>query len=328
MNTARRSFCLAFVGCALAAGADSPLLQEKARLRAARVGAAEGPAWDGKAHLYFTGGGRITRMDSAGKVEVFREGGGPNGLLFDHEGRLVICESANRRVVRLEADGSVTVLADGFEGKRFHSPNDVTIDSMGRIYFSDPRYGKRDGMEMRDAAGRTVEGVYRIDAPGKVARVLGREVDRANGVLVDRGDRHLYVADNNNDAGGARKLWRFDLLGDGSVDAASRTMIFDWKTSRGPDGVDMDAEGRLYVAAGRSAARLPQETAEPYKGGVYIFSTDGKLLETVAIPDDEVTNCAFGGTDLQTLFITAGGNLWSVEVRTPGYVSRRGRTGR
>src|SRR5262249_58072147 len=99
----------------------------------------------------------------------------------------------------------------------------VTLDSKGRLYFSDPRYGDRKGMEQRDEKGRTVEGVYRIDPDGKVTRVIGREVDRANGVLVSADDRYLYVADNNNDTvGGARKLWRFELRPDGSVDAASR----------------------------------------------------------------------------------------------------------
>src|SRR5205823_7577531 len=105
-------------------------------------------------------------------------------------------------------------------------------------------------MQIRDDQGRTVEGVYRIDPDGKVTRVLGREVDRPNGVLVSAGDRHLYVADNNNDAvGGARKLWRFDLNKDGSVDLKSRKLLYDWGKGRGPDGLKQDVKGRLYVAA-------------------------------------------------------------------------------
>src|SRR5262249_6716362 len=149
----------------------------------------------------------------AGKLHLFRKGSGTNGLLFDHKGRLVACEWQARRVTRQSADGSLTVLTDCYEGKRYNSPNDLTIDSKGRIYFSDPRCGSRKGMEMRDEKGRLVEGVYRIDPDGKVKRVLGRdEVDRPNGVLVSADDRYLYVADNNNDTvGAARKLWRFDL---------------------------------------------------------------------------------------------------------------------
>lgn len=154
---------------------------------------------------------------------------------------------------------------------QFNSPNDLTIDSKGRIYFSDRRYGNRDGMKMRDEQGPTVEGVYRIDAPGKVTRILGREVDRANGVLVSPEDRYLFVADNDNDhVGAARKLWRFELSQDGTVALGSRKLIFDWHNGRGPDGVKMDRDSRLYVAAGLNKPNLPYETADQFKG-------DGKL---------------------------------------------------
>jgi gluconolactonase len=294
----------------------SPLIPGEKPVREPSLGAGEGPAWDGKGSLYFTGEGGIKRRDAAGKVHVVREKAGANGLLFDHEGRLVVCEYVARRVTRMERDGTITVLADNYEGKRFNSPNDLAIDAKGRIYFSDPRYGRRDGMEMMEA-------VYRIDAPGRVARVLGSEaVDRPNGLLVSPDNKYLYVADNNNNTeGGARKLWRFDLRADGSVDARSRRLVFDWKTSRGPDGLDVDRDGRLYVAAGRTQpSRF--ETAEPYKGGVYILSPDGELIDTIPVPDDEVTNVAFGGADRKTLFITAGGHLWSVRVKTPGWSPR------
>jgi gluconolactonase len=285
-------------------------------VREGKAGAGEGPAWDGKGSLYFTGSNRISRRDPSGVVQVFREGaGGANGLLFDFEGRLIACEGRNRRVVRFEPGGSLTVLADTYEGKKFNSPNDLTMDSRGRIYFSDPRYGNRDGMEL------DTEGVYRIDAPGRVTRVVGKEVERANGVLVSRDDEFLYVADNNNSEGGARKLYRFPLRADGSVDAASRTMLFDWKQGRGPDGLKIDGDGRLFVAAGRTQARPPHETAE-FKGGVYVLSPEGKLLEFIPVPTDEVTNCAFGGADLRTLFITAGGELWRAPVSTPGFQRR------
>ena len=176
-------------------------------------------------------------------------------------------------------------------------------------------------MEMRDADGKFVEGVYRIDAPGKVERVIAHEVERANGLLVSTDDRHLFVADNNNNTvGGARKLWRFDLQRDGSIAPESRKLIFDWKTSRGPDGLKMDQAGRLFVAAGLNKASPPYETVEPHPAGIYILSQEGKLLDFVPVPRDEVTNCTFGGEDLKTLYITAGGTLWSIQVNTPGRV--------
>src|SRR5262249_26012882 len=160
---------------------------------------------------------RITRLEVDKTTQVFREpAGGANGLLFDGQGRLLACEAERRRVTRTETDGAITVLADSFGGKKFNSPNDLAVDMRGRIYFHDPRYGPRDNMEMRAADGRLVEGVYRIDAPGKVERVLARELERPNGILVSPDDQYLFVADNNNNrVGGARKLWRFDLKTDG-----------------------------------------------------------------------------------------------------------------
>ncbi|MBI2950186.1 MAG: SMP-30/gluconolactonase/LRE family protein [Verrucomicrobia bacterium] len=314
-----------FTSAGLLAQDDLPLPRGAKPKNAGVTGAGEGPAWDRKENLYFTGGNRITRLDPQGRTHAFRDpSGGANGLLFDYQGRLVACEAGNRRVTRTEPDGTITVLADHDGGKRLNSPNDLTIDSKGRIYFTDPRYGRRDTMEIRDEDGKLVEGVYRIDAPGKVTRIITHEVDRPNGILVSPQDRYLYVADNNNNAvGAARKLWRFDLKPDGSIDPKSRKLIFDWETGRGPDGLKMDRQGRLYVAGGLNVANLPYETADKFKGGVYILSPEGKLLDFVAIPKDEVTNCAFGGQDLKTLYITAGGTLWSIPVNAPGWMPSR-----
>ena len=311
-------------GLALVQAANrAPLANDARPIDHGDIGAGEGPAWHPIGFLLFTGGGRITKRDPEGKVSVFREdSGGANGLLFDSQGRLVVCESARRRVTRTETNGSITVLADKYREARFNTPNDVTIDSKGRIYFSDPRYGPRDGMEIRDSQGGLVEGVYRVDEPGHVERVITHEVERPNGILVSPGDQYLFVADNNNNVvGGARKLWRFDLHRDGSIDPRSRRLIFDWKDARGPDGFKMDQQGRLYVAAGLNAANPPYETADKLRGGIYILSPRGKLLRFISIPNDEVTNCTFGGEDLKTLYITAGGHLWSLRIDTPGLVS-------
>jgi arylsulfatase A len=295
----------------LAPGATPRLLQKE--------GAGEGPAWHPELGLLTSGGVHIYRRSRDGEVSIYRRDTGSNGLLFDHQGRLVMCEAANRRVTRIEKDGRLTILADRYDGKRFNQPNDLAIDSLGRLYFSDPCYGDRGGMELVDERGRKVEGVYRIDPDGKVTRVIAFEVERPNGLVVSHDGRTLFVADNHNDVvGGARKLWRFELKADGSVNVAGKTLVHDWGATRGPDGVKLDAAGRLFVAAGLNAPNPPFETQEKPTAGVYVFSPEGRLLTMIPIPRDECTNCAFGGDDFKTLFITAGGTLWSVRVVEPG----------
>ncbi len=310
-------FMLIFAAPAVAA---EPVFEPNAKLKVEADGdsGGEGPAWHPKLGIFSSGRGHINRLTPDGKSEIFRKDAGTNGLLWDRDGRLLACEPVKRRVTRTDTDGKVTILTDSFGGKKYNQPNDITIDSKNRIYFSDPRYGPRDDMQQRDENGNTIEGVYRIDPDGKVSRILGREVERANGVLVSADDKYLFVADNNNDKGGARKLWRFDLKADGTVDVASKKLLHDWKLGRGPDGLKQDVNGRLYVAGGLNKPNPPAEPATDVKGGIYVFSPEGKLLTFLPVPKDEVTNCAFGGTDRKTLYITGGGTLYSIRTTTPG----------
>jgi gluconolactonase len=318
--------CLSALLCVAAvppATVGDPIFEPGAKLKveAANGSGGEGPAWDPKLGVLTSGNGHTYRLDRDGKSTIFRKGSGTNGLLFDRTGRLLACEAETRRVTATTPDGTVVVLTDRYGGKRYNQPNDLTVDGKGRIYFSDPRYGSRQGMEILDEKGRTIEGVYRIDPDGKVTRVIGRELDRPNGVLVSADDRYLFVADNNNNTkGGARKLWRFDLKGDGTVDFASRKLLYDWVDGRGPDGIKQDQKGRLYVAAGLNRPNPPFEPAKDRKGGIYVFTPEGKLLDFLPVPTDEVTNCAFGGDDLRTLYVTGGGTLYSIRTTTPGRV--------
>lgn len=322
----------AFIGLALAAAiplmAAEKITTGPPKLEA-EAGAQEGPSWDPAGYLYFVGRSQVSRMSftggaTPGKVDVFLDKvAGPNTSVVDTQGRVLVCESAGRRVTRVGKDGVLTVLADNYEGKKLNSPNDISLDSKGRIYFTDPRYGRMDNLEIKDDAGQPIEGVYRVDAPGKVTRILTHEVERPNGILVSPDDRYLYVADNyNNRIGGARKLYRFGLKPDGTIVPDSRKLIFDWKTGRGPDGFKMDRKGRFYVAAGlNKASRF--ETTDEFKSGIYILSPAGELLEFVHLEKDETTNCAFGGRDLKTLFVTSGGQLWSIPVSTPGRITAK-----
>jgi gluconolactonase len=316
------SLCLLAVASPRLA-AEEVIFAPSARLQveAGRGAAGEGPAWHPKLGVVTSGNDHIYVLDRQGKSRIYREGAGTNGLLFDARGRLLACEPKLRRITRTELDGKITVLTDKYEGKRYNEPNDLTVDSRGRIYFSDPRYGPGAGKDIRDDQGRIIEGVYRIDPDGKVARIIGRELERPNGVLVSADDRFLYVADNNNNnVGGARKLWRFDLRKDGTVDFASKKLLYDWGTGRGPDGVKQDRKGRLYVAAGLNKPNPPSEPAKDKKGGIYVLSLEGKLLAFLPVPTDEVTNCAFGSDDLKKLYITAGGTLYSIRTNTAGRV--------
>jgi len=138
-----------------------------------QVAFTEGPVWHPDGSVYFTDveNNRIMRRVANGQVRVFRmPSGRANGLVFDLEGRLLACEGAkeggNRRVTRTEKDGTVTVLAEYFEGKRLNSPNDITVDSKGFVFFTDPRYGGREQLEIFDEDGKAIEGVYRVDPDG------------------------------------------------------------------------------------------------------------------------------------------------------------------
>ena len=302
---------------------QSSVFEPKANLKvvsdAGRGG--EGPAWDPELGLLTSGNGNINRLAIDGTSSVFRLEAGTNGLLFDRDGSLLACEQSKRRVTRTQRDGSVKTLTDSFEGNAYNTPNDLTLDSKGRIYFSDPRYGSHDDMQQRNESNETIEGVYRIDLGGSVKRVLGREVERANGLLISADDRFLYVADNCNDTlNGARKLWRFDLQSDGSVVAASKRLIHDWGKGRGPDGLKQDVQGNLYVAAGRTESGPPFEPDTTLQGGIYVFNPEGRQIDFLHVPLDEVTNCAFGGQDLKTLYITGGGTLYSIRTVHRGKV--------
>ncbi len=282
-------------------------------------GAGEGPVWHASLGLLTSGDGNINRLDLRGQDSVFRMNAGSNGLLFDRSGRLIVCENRKRRITRTDRDGTITVLADSYGGKRFNQPNDLTVDSENRIFFSDPQYGDRSKMEMRDENGKEIEGVYRIDPDGSVTRIIEHEVDRPNGLIITPDDRYLFVADNNNGVGGSRKLWRFDMNADGTVNLATQKLVHDWGTTRGPDGMKLDQQGRLYVAAGLNQPHLPQETAEQPTAGIYVFSPDGNQIDFAPIPQDETTNCAFGDSDGKSLYVTAGGTLWKLRTKAAGY---------
>lgn len=316
----------AILACLAQQAIGQSIVPPGARVEAlGKVAFTEGPVWHPDGSVYFSDieNDRIMRLSPSAELNVYRSPSGrANGLVFDHTGRLVACEGGNRRVTRTEADGSITVLADRYEGKRFNSPNDVTIDSKGNLFFTDPRYGDHGDVEQLDGNGKSIEGVYRIAPDSKVTRILGQEIERPNGIAVSPDDKYLFVAVNtNDDRGQSRTLWRFEFDQDRNIMPATAKKLFDWGADRGPDGMAIDRAGRLYVTAGLNYAAPPYETANKYKAGVYVISQTGELLETIPVPIDMITNCAFGGPDRKTLYITAGHKLWAIGVNQPGYTA-------
>src|SRR5262249_16439935 len=214
----------------------------------------EGPAVDDKGNVYFSdvAGNRILKMNADGKVTTFRaDSGRTNGNCFDAQGRLVSCEGAEngpggrRRIVRTDMKtGDVTVLTEKFEGKRYNSPNDVCIDTRGRVWFTDPRYGPdRSDLEL------DVESVYRIDPDGKVTRVLSQpDIQRPNGIAITPDDKTLYVIDSHPQVGGHRKIWAFDVSAEGKL--GKQRLVYDFGKGRGGDGMRLDTKGNLWVAGG------------------------------------------------------------------------------
>ena len=284
-----------------------------AAARAAEVPALiEGPTVDKDGNVYFTElrAQKIYKLGTDGELTAFREKShAANGLVIDPEQRLIACEGAadgeQPRITRTDLkSGAVEVLADGYQGAPFKGPNDVTIDKSGRIYFTDTAGGA----------------VYRIDAPGRIARVLAApDVERPNGLQIAPDDRTLYIIESGAAPSNPRMIRAFDLSADG---VASRGRTFYDFPGRSADGMSVDVQGNLYVSAGLNrlappgavaAARAWTAAALKTRAGVYVISPAGKLLRFIPIDEDVITNNAFGGPDMKTLYVTSGRTLFRIQ---------------
>lgn len=288
--------------------------------RATVISFTEGPAYHPDGSVYFSDivGNRIMKLASDGALSVFRESSGrANGNMFDLQGRLVTCEGAEmgpgggRRITRTDlATGEVSVLTDAFDGKPYNAPNDLAIDTQGRIYFTDPCYGDRSRMEL------DVEGVYRIELDGSVTRILDQTtVEQPNGITLSPNDRTLYIADHNITPGKNRKIWAFDLEGD---QPTNQRLVYDFSGGRAGDGLRVDSQGNLWTAAGIGLPKRAGESAI-HPAGVYVISPEGTLLGRIPIPEDQVTNMTFGGPDKKTLYVTAGKTLFKIPLQVAGW---------
>jgi gluconolactonase len=310
----RGTFCC--VGVIGLVAASSAFGQESATAAAQQLQVAstvtflEGPTTDPDGNVFFTdlNGGRILKLAAKdGRVTTFREPSNrANGLLFDPEGRLLACESGDRdkippRVTRTDMKtGQVEVLADSYQGQRFNGPNDITFDGKGRLYFTDLGGGA----------------VYRIDPDKKLTRILTRpDIDRPNGLAISPDDSVFYLIEANQAEGGPRMIRAYDLKQDGTV--ANMRVFHDFYPGRSGDGMCIDSQGSLYVAAGLNRTRGTSETLAT-KAGIHVFSPAGKLLDFFPVYEDSVTNCGFGGPELKTLYVTAGKLLLKMETKVAG----------
>lgn len=277
----------------------------------------EGPAWDGQRYLYFSNvsANQICRYDiAAEKLSVFRENtNAANGLEFDRAGQLLACEGGlndQGRVVRIDpATGDLKVLADAFQGQPLGAPNDLVIDTKGRIYFT-------SRFAMADPASGRVNGVYRIDPDGRLNRILGSpEIDMPNGIELSPDEKTLYLVESDGREQKSRCIRAHDLQADGTV--ARMRVLINFYPGRSGDGMCVDADGNLYIAAGLHQTRKTSETLDT-RPGIHVVTPEGKLVAYSPTPEDTITNCIFGGKDRQTLFVTCGKHLIAMPSRRPG----------
>jgi gluconolactonase len=274
----------------------------------------EGPAWDGSGLLFTEiAASRIQRFDPAtGTCSVFREETNlANGMIFDANGQLFACEGgrddAGRRIVRYDPGAPTVVIVDQYEENRLNSPNDLAIDTLGRIWFTDPRYSDdRHTMELDH------ESVFRADPQPEGSWTLHRvtfDTTRPNGLLISPDQQTLYVAQSDYGADRKRELRAYPIGEDGSL--GEYQVLHDFGPHRGIDGMVLDIEGNIVACAG-----WQQSGPGPM---IYVFAPNGRVLQTHPVPVDKPTNCTWGGGDLSILYVTTGsGYLLRAETNLRG----------
>jgi gluconolactonase len=271
----------------------------------------EGPVWSPDGGLLFSSPNTnaIYRWAPRGEVTVFRPKSGysgvdigrfaqpgSNGLTFDPDGRLTICQHGNRRVIRVEPHGNITVIADSYEGKRLNSPNDLVYRSDGTLFFTDPPFGLPRVFD-DDAKEQPFSGVFAV-RDGEVALVTD-ELDGPNGLALSPDERYLYVG---NWDPGRKVVMRYELAADASASAGQ--VLFNMTAAPGEDAIDglkVDAAGRLYVCG---------------PGGVWVLTADGEHLGTLVLP--EAPHNLAWGDDGRTLYVTALTSIYRLRTSATG----------
>ncbi len=267
----------------------------------------EGPVWLGDTRQLLWSdipNDRMMRWDEeTGAVSVFRKPSNfANGNTRDRQGRLVTCEHG-RRITRTEYDGTATVLADSFQGRRLNSPNDVVVTRDGSIWFTDPPFGILGNYEGRIAAPEAPQAVYRIDAATGELAVVADDVQGPNGLAFSPDESILYVVESR--ATPTRLILAYDVA-DGARLAGKRTFIDAGPGT--PDGFRVDVDGNLWCGWGMGSPELD---------GVMVFNPEGRLIGRIRLPE-RCANVCFGGPMRNRLFMAASQSVYSLYVNTQG----------
>jgi gluconolactonase len=269
----------------------------KLELVAGGMGFTEGPVWEPAGFVYVSDEviNKIYRVYPDGHKEELISLGDPGGNTYDEHRQLIDCASVLRAIIRIKPDGTYTVLADHYQGKRLNSPNDVVIGPDGAIYFTDPTSDlPKDQKQELD-----FKGVFRLDAQGQVT-LLTKELTEPNGLAFSPDGKKLYVDDSSQ-----RNIRVYDFRPDGTL---RNGRIFGeergGKEEGVPDGMKLDLAGNLYMTG---------------PGGIWVWNPNGHHLGTILLPE-QPANLAWGDSDMKTLYITATTSLYKLKTSAPGFV--------
>ena len=261
----------------------------------------EGPIWHPREkHLTFSDipGDHMRRWTPAGGVSTFRKPCNmANGNTYDRQGRMLTCEHATSRVIRAEPDGSISVLATHYKGRQLNSPNDIIARSDGRIYFTDPTYGRMPYYGVERKPELDFRGFYSLDEDGSGLTLHADDFAQPNGLCFSSDERRLFVNDTERS-----HIRVFDVAADGSVTGGNVWAEVTGHGEGAPDGMKIDSLGNLYCCG---------------PGGLHVFDPDAHSLGVIRVPED-LANFTWGEDDYCSLLLTASTSLYRLRTRTPG----------